>query len=89
MKRSLARFAISLFVASAAFACFVGAALADEHTWTNGSGGLWSDGANWNKGTAPVDGDTVLFPTFGPATIHAANDLAPGLKLGGITVLDH
>src|SRR6185436_1020897 len=49
--------------------------------WTGGhaSSANWSRTANWDTGTAPVDGDTVVFPA-GAARMINTNDIA-GLQL--------
>ena len=36
-------------------------AAAATRTWTGGPGGLWSVDSNWVEGTAPGDGDDLVF----------------------------
>lgn len=68
MKRLfLALCTLVLFSASATFAA--------TKVWisTNSFGALWSDGANWQGGVAPVNGDRLAFPAG--AQFYVTNDL--------------
>lgn len=56
-------------------------AMASTKTWTGGGGNnLWSNPANWDPGTAPVNGDDLVFGS--PST---TNDIA-NLSLNSISV---
>ncbi len=39
------------------------------NAWTNVAGGLWSAGANWSQGRAPISTDTVLIAADGTYTV--------------------
>ncbi len=45
--------------------------------WLGNSGGLWSSAANWDGGTTPASGDTLIFNDSG-GTAAMTNDTAPG-----------
>src|SRR5262249_44882761 len=51
--------------------------------WTGlGPDNLWSDGANWNLGTAPIAGTNLFFPSNSKQQTNV-DDL--GFTLGGVT----
>jgi autotransporter-associated beta strand protein len=53
-------------------------------TWTGAAGDqIWSDPANWDKGIAPVNGDSLVFP--GGAPLTTTNDLV-GLTVANIDI---
>jgi hypothetical protein len=77
-------------------------AVATTRTWVGPAGGAWSEPGNWSPLGAPVDGDSLVFPT-GPTlddianltvhdvifTGHGGIDGAPGASLivaGGVSV---
>ena len=57
---------------------------AATRTWTGSANGLWSNPNNWSPQTAPVSGDSLVFP-MGTATPSVTNDLN-GLLLQGIEI---
>ena len=53
-------------------------------TWTNTSGGIWSDAANWSPNTVPGAGDAALITTSGSYTVTLDVNVTVGsLTLGG------
>ncbi|OJU88174.1 hypothetical protein BGO17_04360 [Candidatus Saccharibacteria bacterium 49-20] len=55
-------------------------------TWTGGGdGSSFSDGANWNTGNAPVNGDAVTFSVAGLSAQEVVDNDISGLTLVGIT----
>jgi hypothetical protein len=72
-RRSLVLFALTCLVAISASAA--------TKTWTGAVNNLWSAGGNWNDGTPPADGDSLIFPE---ATGSSNNDLT-GLDLASVT----
>src|SRR5207244_3352045 len=61
-------------------------ASADTITWTNGSGGLWSNASNWNSGAGPVPGSTddVVITLDGTYTVTLdVSATVASLTLGG------
>jgi hypothetical protein len=54
-------------------------------TWTGAIGGVWSNAANWG-GTAPTDGDDLVFPFINGQGL-SINDLAAGTSFHSITIL--
>jgi autotransporter-associated beta strand protein len=60
------------------------------YTWTGGgSDANWSNGANWDAGTAPVNGADIVFPA-GPSSKSPINDIASGTlsTINSITITD-
>ncbi len=57
-------------------------AAAATRQWDGSSSTLWSDPANWVGDVAPVNGDDLLFPTFG-ANPTNQNDI-PGLQVNSV-----
>ena len=57
--------------------------------WDGGGGANtnWSNGANWVGDTAPVSGDSVLFPVGAPALTNF-NDLTDGIFLRTVRIAD-
>ena len=55
--------------------------------WSGAVDNLWSRGANWQGGVAPVAGDDLVFPA-GVAQKTAANNFADGTTFGSITIAD-
>lgn len=53
-------------------------------TWTPNSSGGWSSGSNWG-GTAPVNGDAVIFPTGTYSQTTLSNDIAGPLRLASLS----
>lgn len=55
-------------------------------TWSGAGGNaLWSNGANWIGGVAPVQGDNLHFPA-GAAQFTNTNDFATDITFSGITI---
>ncbi|MBN8904076.1 MAG: G8 domain-containing protein [Rhodospirillales bacterium] len=54
-------------------------------TWTKSGSGSWSVGSNWNTGTVPGAGDSVVMPGTNAYTVTLDVDPA---ALGTITVSD-
>ena len=77
---------VRLFTACIAGGLLIAADPASAATlrWTGGhaTSSDWSRLANWDTGTAPVDGDTLVFPA-GAARLVNNNDIA-GLRLAAI-----
>ena len=57
-------------------------AAAATRQWDGSSSTLWSDPANWVGDVAPVNGDDLLFPSFGSNTTNQ-NDI-PGLQVNSV-----
>src|SRR5262249_39308043 len=55
-------------------------AAADTKSWTGAVSGLWSEGGNWNGGVAPINGDSVVFPS-GPGNFGLMTNDLSGLSL--------
>jgi len=63
-----------------------GITFAAAKTWDGSAGdGLFSTGANWSGNTAPVDGDSIIFPVAGLVSDVTLNNDIVGLSLVGIT----
>lgn len=60
-------------------------AQAATYTWTGSASGNWSNGANWDKGTAPVAGSTLVFPA-GASNLSTTNDLSAGISFAKVTL---
>ena len=57
------------------------------HHWTGlGADTKWSTGANWLEGSAPENGDSIVFPAH-ETTQTATNDMS-SLSLSGVTIAD-
>jgi hypothetical protein len=57
---------------------------AGAFAWINGSGGDWSDGANWDRGVAPGLSDTAIITLDGTYTVTLdQSDTVAALFLGG------
>jgi hypothetical protein len=72
-KRSLLLFAVTCLFAISASAA--------TKTWTGAVNNFWSVGGNWNDGTPPAGGDSLVFPD---GTGSSTNDLT-GLDLASVT----
>ncbi len=60
--------------------------LTAARTWTGAGGSaFWSNPANWDGTSAPVQGDYLVFPDLG-APYSCSNDLVPGRMYGSIAV---
>src|SRR6058998_1696395 len=60
------------------------AAYAADISWTNPSGGAWSNSANWSTGVVPGPADRALIELAGNYTVRLDVDAAiAGLTLGG------
>jgi hypothetical protein len=58
--------------------------VAELITWTNGSGGLWSEPSNWSLGRVPVATDSVAITLAGTYTVTLDTDFAGSfVTLGG------
>lgn len=65
-------------------AAFPITAAAVTNSWTNASGGAWSDPANWSQGRVPIGTDTVAITLAGTYTVSMDTDVtATRLVLGG------
>ena len=53
-------------------------------TWSNASGGLWNDGANWDTGTVPTDTDDACITLDGTYTV--TNTTGAGIDVNSLTV---
>ena len=61
-----------------------GDALGEDVAWVSGGGGVWSDGANWDTGTPPGEGDNALITLDGTYTVVLDLDATVlSLTLGG------
>jgi autotransporter-associated beta strand protein len=60
--------------------------LASDGVWTNGAGGTWSTGANWQEGTAVLSNGVAFFRTVSGLVV-VSNDAA-GVSLTGLTFND-
>ncbi|MCP4878881.1 MAG: hypothetical protein GY896_25795, partial [Gammaproteobacteria bacterium] len=56
-------------------------------SWTGAVSNLWSESGNWHTGTAPVDGDVLIFPN-GVANQTNTNDII-GLDLESVSIGDN
>ncbi|GAB4365163.1 MAG: hypothetical protein Kow0042_04240 [Calditrichia bacterium] len=67
--------------------CFIpGLLFAGDVFWNNAAGGNWSDGANWDSGTAPQPGDDVFITLDGTYTVTLdVNMDVNSLTLGAAT----
>src|SRR5689334_13337588 len=64
--------------------CLCRTMLAANVTWTNSSGGNWSNPANWDSGSVPGSSDNALIVNGGSFTVNVDVDAAVGsLTLGG------
>lgn len=66
------------------FTLSASSALAATRTWTGTTSGLWSVAANWG-GTAPVAGDSLVFPA-GASNPSNSNDFAADTAFSSITI---
>src|SRR5262249_28869575 len=53
-------------------------------SWTGAVSGLWSEGGNWNGGVAPINGDSVVFPS-GPGNFGLMTNDLSGLSLQSVS----
>ncbi len=72
-------------------AVFSGGAQADTFTWTNSSGGKWSQASNWQPNQVPGAGDTVLLTTPGVYSVNldvnvAVSNLTCSVSSGLVTM---
>jgi len=53
-------------------------------TWISGTGGLWTDGANWSGGSVPAnnDGESILVRASEMGGVAAASYLGPTIQTG-------
>jgi len=60
-----------------------GGAFAESH-WSNGSGGLWTVGANWVAGTVPPnnDGESITVKSANMGDVAGTNYLGPTIQTG-------
>jgi hypothetical protein len=63
---------------------FASIATASTKSWTGAVSGLWSVGGNWNGGVAPVNGDSVVFPS-GPGNFGLMTNDLSGLSLQSVS----
>jgi autotransporter-associated beta strand protein len=65
--------------------------LAVPYTWTGGAApdANWSNGANWDTGSAPVNGVDLIFPA-GPSSKSPVNDIGSGTlsTINSVTIAD-
>ncbi|HEX3110317.1 MAG TPA: Ig-like domain-containing protein, partial [Thermoanaerobaculia bacterium] len=52
-------------------------------TWTGAANLLWSNGGNWSPSSAPLSGESLVFPQSSAAEV--SNDLPPGTTIGPAT----
>ncbi len=74
---------LAIAVASAALFAASQNSNAAVDTWIGATSGNWSDATNWQAGTAPANGDDLLFSSQG-TTLTTANDNA-ALSVANIT----
>ncbi|WP_165252701.1 beta strand repeat-containing protein [Paludisphaera soli] len=53
--------------------------------WTGAVSSLWSNSGNWQGGTAPVAGDTLIFPALA-SNLMNSNDFAADTSFAGISI---
>ncbi|WP_435020745.1 Ig-like domain repeat protein [Tundrisphaera sp. TA3] len=53
--------------------------------WDGSFSANWTDGANWDDDTAPVAGDSLVFPS-GASNLANTNDFAANTNFAGITI---
>jgi len=68
-----------------ALACLTIPSIAATRTWNGAVSNSWSNPVNWSEGTAPANGDDLVFPREATSII-SINDLPAGLLLHSITV---
>ncbi len=68
----------------------LGTSAATSLTWTGaGTTTKWSDGANWDTGTPPTNGDAVVFPPYSVTSpVASVVDDITALSLSGLTIND-
>ena len=60
-------------------------AQAATKTWDGSSSGNWATGGNWSGGTAPNNGDDLIFPA-GIAQLLVTNDFSPNRAFNSILI---
>ncbi len=81
--------AATVLATAAGAAPAAASAAACTNSWNGNAGdGLWSDGANWSTGSAPVSSDVVCLPSGAGVEVDPAttNFTVAGLELDGATL---